>query len=111
MDLHFGPPHIEVILGFISPENSDGGNCQLVGETHCCRLSRALAFEVILRGWTVVAVVERGEVFCGFIIFFFFFFFFLLTTKVDFLVVRILLVLYTAKVVIWLYGGFYFVVI
>ena len=49
----------------------------------------------------MVAVVERGEFlwFCNF-------FFFWLTTKVDFLVVRILLVLYTAKVVIWLYGGF-----
>ena len=45
----------------------------------------ALAFEVILRGGTVVAVVERGECFCGFVIFFlifcFFFYFF-----VDFVV-------------------------
>ena len=36
----------------------------------------ALAFEVILRGGTVVAVVERGECFCGFVIFFFDFLFF-----------------------------------
>ena len=34
----------------------------------------ALAFEVILRGGIVVAVVKRGECFCGFVIFFYFFF-------------------------------------
>ena len=31
VDLHFGPPHVDILFGFLPSEGSERGDCQLSG--------------------------------------------------------------------------------